>query len=210
MEANTKNELHAIISGKSQVRYGGVIQTIASYLDQGQRTSPKAEISKHLKKQETESLERFINENGLWVEVDLTLYVSEGAEQKVYLKNSESVFKLNDAIYYGCWRDYLINLLLHNFFFPDTAYKLLGFTKVEGAVFAVVEQHYVTFTTPTELEDVKRFLSQNGFQNTKNNDYYNPDLGIIIEDLHDENVLTKNKIVYFIDTVFYLTADFYK
>lgn len=43
----------------------------------------------------------------------------------------------------------------------------------------------------------------------RNNDYYNADLGIILEDLHDENVLTKNEILYFIDTVFYLTGKFW-
>ncbi len=31
-----------------------------------------------------------------------------------------------------------------------------------------------------------------------------PNWGLIIEDLHDENVLTSNGILYFIDTVFYL------
>jgi len=29
-------------------------------------------------------------------------------------------------------------------------------------------------------------------------------LGLIIEDLHDENVLTQNGVLYFIDTVFYI------
>ncbi|MDP1727270.1 MAG: hypothetical protein Q8M15_10845 [Bacteroidota bacterium] len=208
MRINLKDELHNVISGKSQVRYGGIIQTIANYLDEGKRTSPKAEISKQDKNQETKKLERYIEQNDLWVEIDLNQYVSEGAEQKVYLKDSESVFKLNDAIYYSCWRDYFINLLLHNFFFPDTAYKLIGFTKAEGSIFAVVEQAFVTLTETTDLDQVERFLSQNGFQKTKNNDYYNPILGIIIEDLHDENVLTKNNILYFIDTVFYITENF--
>lgn len=44
----------------------------------------------------------------------------------------------------------------------------------------------------------------NGFNNVKNNDYYNPILKIILEDLHDENVLTQNGILFFIDTVFYI------
>ena len=35
-------------------------------------------------------------------------------------------------------------------------------------------------------------------------DYYNPESNIILEDLHDENVLTNNGILYFIDTVFYI------
>ena len=57
---------------------------------------------------------------------------------------------------------------------------------------------------------MKEFLTSNGFLNTRNNDYFNPDLGIILEDLHDENVLTSQGIPYFIDTVFYLTPEFWK
>ncbi len=43
----------------------------------------------------------------------------------------------------------------------------------------------------------------------KDRHYINPGLGIILEDLHVENVLTRNNLFYFIDTVFYLTPDFY-
>lgn len=51
------------------------------------------------------------------------------------------------------------------------------------------------------------FLASNGFENTKNHDFYTPELGIILEDLHDENVLTKEGVLYFIDTVFYLKPE---
>ena len=53
-------------------------------------------------------------------------------------------------------------------------------------------------------------MTSNGFVNTRNNDYFNPDIGIILEDLHDENVLTFDDNLFFIDTVFYLTEEFYK
>ncbi len=134
--------------------------------------------------------------------------MSEGAEQKVYLLDSTHVLKLNDSIYYPTWRDYFLNLLMHNYLFPDTAYELIGFTKQEEILYAIVEQSYVTFTEPTDLSQVKSFLFHNGFTNTRNNDYFNADLGIILEDLHDENVLTSHGILYFIDTVFYLTEEF--
>jgi len=75
---------------------------------------------------------------------------------------------------------------------------------------AVVKQNFVSITDQTSLSQVKDFLTQNGFVNSRNNDYYNPELGIILEDLHDENVLTKNEILYFIDTVFYLTNNFWE
>lgn len=101
-------------------------------------------------------------------------------------------------------------MLVHSYFFPDTAYELIGFTKEKGILFAIVKQSYVSITSNTNLDNVKAFLTLNGFQNTRNNDYYNSDLGIILEDLHDENVLTRNEVLFFIDTVFYLTDHFWE
>ncbi|MBK8806017.1 MAG: hypothetical protein IPO21_04950 [Bacteroidales bacterium] len=204
-----KNELHNVLSGKSQIRFGTVIQSIASYLNDGEKASATIEIEKHFKKQETKRLEDFISENKLWIDIDLSQYISEGAEQKVYLKDTENVIKLNDAIYYCSWKDYFYNLLLHNYFFQDTAYNLIGFTKENDVLYAVVQQSYVSITANTDLNQVKEFLTLNGFENNRNNDYYNPELGIILEDLHDENVLTRNDVLYFIDTVFYLTETFW-
>jgi len=77
-------------------------------------------------------------------------------------------------------------------------------------LYAVVQQNYVSITTATDLKQVKNFLTKNGFVNNRNNDYFNLELGIILEDLHDENVLTREDILYFIDTVFYLTPEFWK
>ena len=100
--------------------------------------------------------------------------------------------------------DYFVNLLLNNYFFPDTAYNLLGFFENNNIVYAVVEQNFITATQKTNLKHVEQFMNSNGFQKIRNNDYFNPQLGIILEDLHDENVLTSNDILYFIDTVFYI------
>ncbi len=210
MQNHLKNELHNIISGKSQVSFGATIQTIASYLNNGSQSSNETENSKQIREQETTRLENFITEQNLWIiDIDFSQYVSEGAEQRVYLKDSDHVLKLNDAIYYSYWTDYFYNLLLHNFFFPDTAYELIGFTKEKENLYAVVKQSFVTITQETDLNRVKAFLGANGFVNNRNNDYINSDLGIILEDLHDENVLTKNDILYFIDTVFYTTKEFW-
>jgi hypothetical protein len=210
MQNHLKDELHNVLSGKSKVRFGTIIQAITSYLNDGTQTSATIEVEKHFKKEETKKLIEFISKNNLWIEIDTSQYVSEGAEQKVYLKDTESVLKLNDSIYYVSWKDYFYNLLLHNYFFQDTAYDLIGFTKENDVLYAVVQQSYVSITNNTDLTKVKEFLYQNGFENNRNNDYYNPDLGIILEDLHDENVLTRNDVLYFIDTVFYLTETFWE
>ena len=210
MQNLLKDELHHIISGKSQVSFGATIQAVAGYLNNGSQSGIKIESSKQIREQETKRLESFVSERNLWInDIDFSQYVSEGAEQRVYLKDSDHVLKLNDAIYYSYWTVYFYNLLLHNFFFPDTAYELIGFTKEKENLYAVVKQSYVTITQETDLNKVKDFLGANGFFNNRNNDYINTDLGIILEDLHDENVLTKNDVLYFIDTVFYLTKDFW-
>ena len=199
------NELQCIISGKSQVRYGTNIQAAISYLKTSEASSTLDKTDKHFKCKETERLRLYIDTQNLWIkDVDLNNYVSEGAEQKVYLKDSRSVIKLNDAIYYLSWVDYFISLLLNNYFFPDTAYNLSGFFENENIVYAVVEQSFINATEKTDLKHVEQFMNSNGFQKIRNNDYFNSELGIILEDLHDENVLTNNEILYFIDTVFYL------
>ncbi len=164
-----------------------------------------AKTSKHFKTEETKTLVSFINQNNFWIrDIDFTMFIAEGAEQRVYIKDKNYVLKLNDSIYYESWLDYFNNLLLNNYFFTDTAYKLIGFYIDNEILYAVVEQPFVKATETTNLENVKLFLTQNGFVNTRNYDYYNAELGLILEDLHDENVLTANNILYFIDTVFYI------
>ncbi len=73
----------------------------------------------------------------------------------------------------------------------------------------MVEQDFIKADTTTDLSKVKAFLTNNGFENTRNHDYYHPKLGIILEDLHDENVLTQKNILYFIDTVFYIKPEIF-
>lgn len=199
------DEIQHILSGKSQVKHGDFIQTIISFLRRSERTSNLVKEDKYFKEKETKSLIEFIQENNLWVEnINLENYISQGAEQKVYLKDDKSVLKLNDSIYYASWIDYLNNLLLNNYFFSDTAYQLLGFYKNDTVLYAVVEQPFVKVTEKTNLDLVKQFMLSNGFENTRNNDYINKSYGIILEDLHDENVLTQNGFLFFIDTVFYI------
>ena len=203
-----KDEIQYILSGKSQVKHCHLIQTACSYLKRSQGAGSVAQEYKQNKQQERESLIQFANQENLWLaNINVENYVSQGAEQKVYLKDGSSVLKLNDAIYYASWIDYLHNLLLNNLFFPDTAYQLLGFFKELDVIYAVVEQPFIKATEKTDLSIVKLFLENNGFRNTKNHDYYNADLGLILEDLHDENVLTQNGMLYFIDTVFYIVPE---
>jgi hypothetical protein len=200
------NELQHIIQGTSKNSQEALIQTTASFLRANENASFVAKNVKHYKQEETKRLVGFCIENNLLVleKFNLELFISEGAEQKVYIKDELTVFKLNDAIYYSSWQDYFTNLSLNNYFFPETAYTLVGFCLFDEVLYALVEQAFVKANQPTNLNKVKEFMISNGFENTRNHDYYNADLGIILEDLHDENVLTQDGILYFIDTVFYI------
>ena len=40
-------------------------------------------------------------------------------------------------------------------------------------------------------------LAINGFDNTKRNDYFNVELGIILEDMHDENIIVNSNTLLF-------------
>lgn len=80
MQNHLKNELRNIISGKSQVRFGAIIQTITGYLNYGAKAGATTEELKQVRQQETKKLETFISKNIFWVDnIDFTQYVSEGA-----------------------------------------------------------------------------------------------------------------------------------
>ncbi len=54
------------------------------------------------------------------------------------------------------------------------------------------------------LDNIKDLLTFNGFENTKRHDYYNKEFNLLLEDMHDENIISKEGILFFIDTVFYI------
>lgn len=210
---STKDELQNIISGKEQFSEGAIIQTTARFLRRSKEASRMAEEKQFTKEEEAETLKKFISGKNWWITPSTENFIAEGAEQKVYLnRDGKTVTKFSDAIFYTSWLDFLNSLSLHNYFFPDTAYSLLGFTEQDETLFAVLHQSFVKATEYTDLQQVEEFMLSTGFvkKHPLKNDYYHPSLGIILEDLHDENVLTSNGLISFVDTVFYLTPQFYK
>lgn len=131
-------------------------------------------------------------------------YLTEGGEAKVYLANDyKHVIKVNDAGYYATWTEYFTSLIIHNLLFPNTPYKLLGFKLINEKLFAVLEQPFIE-GEQAALEDIQEFLEFNGFVKTRRQDYYHPEFHLVLEDMHDENVITKDGAFFFIDTVFYI------
>jgi hypothetical protein len=208
---NVKHELQSIVSGIGNHAATNLICAAAHYLRESKETSRISQESELTKEKEAEKLISWINQNRLWFTThDESRFIGSGAEQRVYLHQDERyVYKLNDSIFYQYWADYFHSLLIHNYFFPETSYELIGFHQMRKTLYSVVKQPFIEITEITNVESVKDFLDKNGFQLKKNNDYFSTELGVILEDLHDENVLTNNGIPFFIDTVFYLDASFF-
>ena len=67
-------------------------------------------------------------------------------------------------------------------------FRSLGFSKENNVLHAVLRQPFIASDTQVELDDIKQLLTFNGFENMKRNDYIHRELGLILEDMHDENV----------------------
>jgi hypothetical protein len=61
-----KNALHDVISGKSKVGHGTVIQAITCYLTGSPRSGEMVEGSKHHKEKEEARLREYISQHNLW------------------------------------------------------------------------------------------------------------------------------------------------
>lgn len=208
---NIKDELQHIIFGDEQAGRTSQLKKVQTFLRRHAETSNAAQNQKRFKSDETAELINFARRENLFYEQMIREkdFISSGAEQRVYRLDETYVIKTNGSIFYEYWLDYFNSLLIHNYYFPATAYTFIGFKIIDGELYAVVRQEFVVTTEVTDLVAVKQFLTYNQFFNTRNNDYINTDLGIIFEDLHDENVLSKNSILFFVDTVIYITPSFY-
>jgi hypothetical protein len=163
---NVKHELQSIISGVGNHAATNLISAAAHHLRKSQETSRVSQEPEFTKEKEAEKLISWINQNRLWfTDHDESRFIASGAEQRVYLHQDERyVYKLNDSIFYQFWADYFHSLLIHNYFFPETAYELIGFYQEEKTLYSVVKQPFIEITEITNVESVKEFLDKNGFQ----------------------------------------------
>ena len=114
---------------------------------------------------------------------------------------------MNDGVYYATWLEFFNSIVIHNLLFEETAYTFLGFMEKDSSLLAVLSQPFITSDASVDLEDVKKLLAFNGFINSKRNDYFNKELGLILEDMHDENIIVYSNTLFFIDTVFYTVSE---
>jgi hypothetical protein len=51
------------------------------------------------------------------------------------------------------------------------------------------------------LQDIQALLTFNGFENIKRQDYFNKEYTLVLEDMHDENVISRQGVLFFIDRI---------
>jgi phosphoribosylformylglycinamidine (FGAM) synthase-like enzyme/phosphoribosylformylglycinamidine (FGAM) synthase-like amidotransferase family enzyme len=206
-------------------RLGGNCKPILDILTGVHRASQKAGIPEPTNRQERIKLERAlrtIEERELrrlsqsvlsssHFDQEWTRYGKiSGAEQRVYFDERENVvIKANDGSFHGNWLQYLERLHLHQFLFPETAYTFLGLLVDDSGVSMVVRQPFAKASigiAGAKRDEVEAWMRNHyGAYRFKNDDYYLPQLDLLIEDLHDENVLISEnrKSLLFIDPVIY-------
>ena len=208
---DTADKLQDIISGKYIDWQADYCTTARNHLCAGfsPNTKVKTDFDRQLKlkEEQAKSLGDFITQTDGWLSPfsQKDRFLTEGGEAEVYFNVAEGyVTKLNDAVYYATWLDFLTSVLIHNLLFSSTHYELKGFIKSTNRIQAALQQDFIVSDAPVNLDQVREFLEFNGFMHTRRNDYYNTELGLILEDIHDENVITSSGALFFIDTVFFV------
>ena len=79
----------------------------------------------------------------------------------------------------------------------------MEFPRSDDILYAILRRPYIESDAEVDIEDIKQHLEFNGFENHARHDYRHIELGLLLEDMHDENVLVNTDILFFIDTVFY-------
>ena len=149
---NIKDELQHIILGDEQAGQTSQLKKVQRFLRSNAETGFVIEKQQRFKSKQATALIAVAERDYLiYVPAILeTDFISEGAEQKVYRLDGLHVIKTNASVFYDCWLDYFNSLLIHNYFFPSTAYKFLGFKIINGELNAVVMQEFIVSSEPTE------------------------------------------------------------
>jgi phosphoribosylformylglycinamidine (FGAM) synthase-like enzyme/phosphoribosylformylglycinamidine (FGAM) synthase-like amidotransferase family enzyme len=207
-------------------RLGGHCQPVLDILTRVHRASQKAGIPEPTNRQERIKLERALRTveeselrglsshildaadfNQNWIRQGEI----SGAEQRVYLEEQDgSVIKANDGNFHGNWLQYLERLHFHQLLFPETAYTFLGLLVEDSGISMVVRQPFAKASSGVSgatRDEVEVWMREHfGAFRYRNDDYYLPQLDLLIEDLHDENVLVSENrnALLVIDPVIYV------
>ena len=122
-----------------------------------------------------EEQERLIEEwskaVGLWfensesiIERNFGSMIAHGAEAKVYYKAGDPSVAKERASIYSTTQKALEAIALHNYLFPETAMRVIGFTRDrDGLLRIVLTQPYIRCLRLTTKEEIDNMVAEKGF-----------------------------------------------
>ncbi|MBR4731031.1 MAG: hypothetical protein IK075_12350 [Prevotella sp.] len=116
--------------------------------------------------------------------------IAQGAEAKVYYHDGDTSVVKERCSIYSTTQKALDAIVLHNFLFPETAMKVIGFTRdSDGLLRIVLTQPYVNCQRLATKEEIDTMVAAKGFRDNWNGqgiNYISDRLAL--EDMHPANV----------------------
>ena len=211
-----KNEISERIpqeNNRSQIEENGRMAEVANRLkerslkNEGTFGGSESALSeREILNHELREAEAYAKETGLWIDMLDAMRLGEpgpsGNENETFIASNNIVYKLNNLMNSKCITPLFERLLLHNRYFPETAYELHGFTGFgNGSVYPILKQQFVKNAKNATPEDIKAFMNNLGFEEVGNGVYRNNE--VEISDLRPRNVLKDaDGDIYVIDAEF--------
>lgn len=152
---------------------------------------------------EQRAAEQFAKDAGIWIPMDDVFDLGtpgpSGNENDTYVSES-TIYKVNNLLNSGGICKLFDKILLHNLIFPNTAYRLHGFTGYDGrTVMPVLEQERICEAKPATQIMIDTYMSALGFEkNEESGRFSNNDF--MVWDVVPRNVLVdKDGDMYVID-----------
>ena len=147
--------------------------------------------------------EAYAKENGLWVPLERIAELGSpgmsGNENDLYVSN-DIIFKVNNLMNTGSIHSLLEKAIMHNELFPETFYRLYGFTGFGGRnVFPILQQDLVKEAEAAPQIAIDTYMAALGFERADGiGRYYNEKY--TVWDLLPRNVLRdKDGDVFVVD-----------
>ena len=152
---------------------------------------------------EQRAAEQYAKSVGIWIPMDSVFDLGtpgpSGNENDTYVAK-DTIFKVNNLLNSGGICKLLDKILLHNLIFPNTAYKIYGFTGYDGrSIMPVLEQERICEANPATQIMIDTYMSALGFEKESDTGhFYNAEFKVW--DVVPRNVLVdKDGDIYVID-----------
>ena len=152
---------------------------------------------------EQRAAEQFAKSAGIWIPMDDIFDLGSpgpsGNENDTYV-SEDTIYKVNNLLNSGGICKLLDKILLHNLIFPNTAYRLHGFTGYDGrTIMPVLEQERICEAQPATQIMIDTYMSALGFEKEgESGRFSNGDF--VVWDVVPRNVLVdKDGDMYVVD-----------